>query len=151
MAQIGAGVEAEDRKAECFSGCTFLSALAPLRTSVDVRHCSASAYQRTRYGEAEELGRLGLCCYPRRRSSLPRRCDFRGGHAIRQKDDAEAQRDNASGNAKFRKFYSPQISNDPYVQDQWRKGVEALEAQCLHTGQRCAEAKAARRWLSEKR
>lgn len=75
-----------------------------------------------------------------------------GGHdAIRQNNGTETQGDDATGGARFRNIYSPKIYDEPYVQDQWRKEVEALEAQCRHTGEHCTEAKAARRWLSEKR
>jgi hypothetical protein len=77
---------------------------------------------------------------------------FLGGQgAIRQKDRPEAPSDNASVGANFRKFYSPQIHNDPYVEGQWRKVVEELEAQCRQSGERCTEAKAARRWVNEQR
>ena len=50
-----------------------------------------------------------------------------------------------------RPFYSPDIRNDPFVRGQWQKLVEELEAQCRRTGERCTEAKAARRSLDEKR
>lgn len=46
-----------------------------------------------------------------------------------------------------RAMYSPAIFKDPYVRDQHRAVVEALEAQCGNQGQRCAEAKQARRWI----
>jgi len=75
---------------------------------------------------------------------------FGGHHAISQVDRPEAQHGNASLEANLRKFYSPDIHNDPYVQGQWKKVVEELEARCRHTGERCTEAKTARRSLSEK-
>jgi hypothetical protein len=75
---------------------------------------------------------------------------FAGHDAIRHKNGAQTQRDSASGAPRFRNMYSPKIYDDPYVEDQWRKEVEALEAQCSHAGEHCTEAKAARRWLSEK-
>jgi hypothetical protein len=48
-----------------------------------------------------------------------------------------------------RNLYSPVVGKDPYVLDQQRKVVEALEAQCRETGAHCGEAKAARQWLNE--
>jgi glyoxylate carboligase len=50
-----------------------------------------------------------------------------------------------------RRMYSPIIINDPYVRDQHRAIVEALEAQCRNQGQRCAEAKQARRWIDQQK
>jgi hypothetical protein len=93
---------------------------------------------------------LGCAAFVGAAVAFPAGVIFGGRDAIRQMDGPQAQRDNASVKANFRNVYSPQIHNDPYVQDQWRKGVEALEAQCRHAGKRCTEAKAARRWLSEK-
>ena len=96
-------------------------------------------------------GALGCAAFVGVAVAFPVGVIFGGRYAIRQEDGSETQRYNASGNANFRKFYSPQIYNDPYVEERWRKGVEALEAQCRHSGERCTESKAARRWLSEKR
>jgi hypothetical protein len=70
---------------------------------------------------------------------------------IPQEGRQEAHSENGSATANFRKFYSPEIRHDPYVQSQWRKVVDELDAQCRHSGERCAEAKAAHHWLSEQR
>jgi hypothetical protein len=70
--------------------------------------------------------------------------------AISHEDRPEAQRQSAAVKANSRKFYSPDIHNDPYVQGQWQEVAEELEAQCRNTGESCVEAKAARRSLSEK-
>jgi hypothetical protein len=51
--------------------------------------------------------------------------------------------------ATARAVYSPKLLSDPYFLDQQRKGVEALETHCRNTGEMCAEAQAARRWLAE--
>jgi len=75
---------------------------------------------------------------------------FGGRDAMRQNDRPATQRDNAPVKADVRNVFSPQIYNDPYVQNEQRKVVEELEAQCRHAGEHCAEAKAARRWLNEK-
>ncbi len=48
-----------------------------------------------------------------------------------------------------RDVYSPVILKDPDLHDQQRIVVETLEAQCRHAGERCVEAKAARRWWDE--
>jgi hypothetical protein len=94
---------------------------------------------------------LGCAAIVGAAAAFPAGVIFGGRDAIRQKDGPEAQRDNASATANFRNVYSPEIYNDPYVREQQRKVVEALEAQCRHAGERCTEAKAARRWLREKR
>ena len=86
-----------------------------------------------------------------RGAAFPAGVIFAGHAAIRQKNGPETQRNSASGEARFRKMYSPKVYDDPYADDQWRKEVEAVEAQCRDAREHCAEAKAARRWLSEKR
>lgn len=48
-----------------------------------------------------------------------------------------------------RAIYSPRIRDDPFFLDQQRNGIEALEAECRHTGAFCAEARQARRWLED--
>jgi hypothetical protein len=96
-------------------------------------------------------GALGCAAFVGAAVAFPAGVIFGGRDAIRQKDGPESQRDDASPKANFRNVYSPKIYDDPYVQEQWRKEVEALEAQCRDAGEHCTEAKAARRWLSEKR
>jgi hypothetical protein len=49
-----------------------------------------------------------------------------------------------------RNFYSPNVLSDPYVLQQHREIVEALEISCRKTGEHCAEAKQARRYLDER-
>jgi len=96
-------------------------------------------------------GALGCAAFIGAAVAFPTGWIFGGRHAIRQTDGPEARRDNASVRPNFRNFYSPKIYGDPYVEDQWRKVVESLEAQCRNSGERCTEAKTARRWLSEER
>ena len=43
-----------------------------------------------------------------------------------------------------RAVFSPDVRGDPYVLDQLRQQVEALEAHCRRTGEMCAEARGAR-------
>jgi hypothetical protein len=95
-------------------------------------------------------GALGCAAFVGAAIAFPAGVIFGGRNAISQEDRPEAKRENASVKANSRKFYSPDIHSDPYVQRQWQKVVEELEGQCRHTGERCTEAKAARRSLSEK-
>lgn len=48
-----------------------------------------------------------------------------------------------------RAVFSPDVRGDPYVLDQFRQQVEALEAHCRRSGEMCAEARAARRRQEE--
>ena len=96
-------------------------------------------------------GALGCAAFVGAAVAFPAGVIFAGRDSIRKSDGPEARRDDPSPKASFRNVYSPQIHNDPYVEHQWQKGVEALEAECRHSGKRCTEARAARRWLSENR
>jgi hypothetical protein len=93
---------------------------------------------------------LGCAAFVGAAVAFPAGMIFGGRDASPQNDGAGAQRDGASVKTNFRKVYSPKIHDDPYVQDRWRKVVEALEEQCRNTGEHCTEAKAARRSLGEK-
>ena len=46
---------------------------------------------------------------------------FGGRNAIRQNGGSEARSDNAPPKSHLRNVYSPEINNDPYVQDHWHK------------------------------
>ena len=48
-----------------------------------------------------------------------------------------------------RNLYSPRIASDPYVIEQQRKVLRALEASCRHSKRHCAEAEQARRRIEE--
>jgi hypothetical protein len=52
--------------------------------------------------------------------------------------------------AQVRNFYSPDLATDPYVIEQQRKVVEALELACRLEGKRCREAGQARRHIGER-
>jgi hypothetical protein len=54
-----------------------------------------------------------------------------------------------AGKAEARDVYSPRILNDPFVLDQQRRVVEALELECRLSGKHCAEAGQARRRIEE--
>ena len=47
--------------------------------------------------------------------------------------------------ATARQVYSPVISSDPYVVDQWERSIRALEAACRERAEYCDEAAQARR------
>lgn len=64
-------------------------------------------------------------------------------------DEASPTRAPAGAAAERRDYYSPRVVDDPYFVEQQRRNVSALEAHCEDTGQGCAEARAARRWLEE--
>ena len=48
-----------------------------------------------------------------------------------------------------RDFYSPKVTSDPYVLDQQRRVVEALELECRQFRKHCAEAGQARQRIEE--
>jgi hypothetical protein len=48
-----------------------------------------------------------------------------------------------------RNVYSPRVASDPYVVEEQRRVVEALEVSCRQSGQHCAEAEQARRRIEE--
>ncbi|MBU0863814.1 MAG: hypothetical protein KJ789_03820, partial [Alphaproteobacteria bacterium] len=48
------------------------------------------------------------------------------------------------GRASVRQVFSPTISDDPYVVNQWEKSIQALEKACRDTGQYCDHARNAR-------
>jgi len=48
-----------------------------------------------------------------------------------------------------RDVFSPALRSDPWFLDRQRAGIEALEEHCRRTGESCAEAREARRWLDE--
>ena len=48
-----------------------------------------------------------------------------------------------------RDVYSPRIAGDPYVIEQQRRVLQALEASCRQSGQYCLEAGQARRRIEE--
>lgn len=63
---------------------------------------------------------------------------------------ADPPRQPAGPAAPARQVYSPRVLDDPHFLDQQRRNVEALEESCRETGELCAEAEAARRWLRER-
>ena len=62
-------------------------------------------------------------------------------------DPPDSRRAGPRGGAAVRDVYSPAMRSDPWFLDRQREGVEALESHCRRTGETCAEAREARRWL----
>jgi len=61
----------------------------------------------------------------------------------------ERERPARQGDPGLRDVFSPSIRADPYFLARQREGIEALERHCARTGQSCAEARAARKRLSD--
>lgn len=61
---------------------------------------------------------------------------------------SESNRD-AGAKVNARNIYSPIVIKDPYFLREQRRVVEALEAECRHSGNHCAESQQARRWLRQ--
>ncbi|MEA3040248.1 MAG: hypothetical protein QOE79_2761 [Sphingomonadales bacterium] len=74
---------------------------------------------------------------------------FANRNAAHQEASTAARGSPPAVKANARNVYSPIVVKDSYVLARQRIVVEALEAQCRDTGDRCGEAKAARRWLNE--
>lgn len=55
----------------------------------------------------------------------------------------------AGGPRTARNLYSPRVAGDPYVIEQQRKVLRALEASCSQSGRHCAEAEQARLRIEE--
>jgi hypothetical protein len=73
-----------------------------------------------------------------------------GRNAPLSRDGSGARPDASVGKkADARDFYSPKVTSDPYVLDQQRRVVEALELECRHYGKHCAEAGQARGRIEE--
>ncbi|HEX8624682.1 MAG TPA: hypothetical protein VF782_06335 [Allosphingosinicella sp.] len=68
-----------------------------------------------------------------------------GGNA-----EGPARPEPSSGEARtVRNVYSPQVRSDPYVIEQQRKVLRALEVSCSQLKRHCAEAEQARRRIEE--
>jgi hypothetical protein len=74
---------------------------------------------------------------------------FANRDAAHQKAGTAARSNAPAVKANARNVYSPIVVKDPYVLDQQRNIVDALEAQCRDTSDHCGEARAARHWLNE--
>lgn len=73
---------------------------------------------------------------------------FPAGMMLARRDDSPLAR-NPRPQAAVRDVFSPRVRSDPYFLDRQRENVEALELYCRDTGESCAEARDARRWLDQ--
>ena len=62
---------------------------------------------------------------------------------------SDTDRSRASGARMGRNPYSPEVTSDRYVLDQQREVAESLRRACLQTGEHCALADGAERYLDE--
>jgi hypothetical protein len=62
-------------------------------------------------------------------------------------DKLPAEPDRPRNTTGVRDVFAPAMRSDPWFIEQQRDGVEALERHCRRTGETCAEAREARRWL----
>jgi hypothetical protein len=98
---------------------------------------------------AREWQRLGCAAVLGAIIAFPAGILFSGRGSVEQNTIASRAQAPA-GEAQARKPYSPDVLSDPYVLQQHREIVEALEMSCRQTGEGCAEAKRARRYLHER-
>ena len=96
---------------------------------------------------AREWQRLGCAAVLGAIIAFPAGVLFSGRGLVQQQTtDAKATTAPAR-QSEARKPYTPNVLNDPYVLQQHREIVEALETSCRQTGEGCVEAKQARRYL----
>ena len=76
---------------------------------------------------------------------------FPAGLLVAGWDDTPRERPAArAGKAPpVRDVFSPALRSDPWFLERQREGIEALESHCRQSGENCAEAREARRWLDE--
>ena len=99
---------------------------------------------------AREWQRLGCAAVLGAIIAFPAGVLFSGRGPVRQ-ETAESKATGAPPRpAEARKPYSPNVLSDPYVLQQHQEIVEQLERSCRQTGENCAEAKQARRYLRDR-
>ncbi len=73
-----------------------------------------------------------------------------GGEAPRENARGPGRPAASPGGARTsRNLYSPRVAGDPYVIEQQRRVLQALEASCRQSGRHCAEAEQARQRIEE--
>lgn len=92
----------------------------------------------------KDLARLGCALFVGMALAFPVGLMVAGGGG---KADRPAPRNTTL--PEHRDMFSPRVFDDPYVLEQQRRNVAALEAHCRDTGELCPEAGQARRWLDE--
>ena len=96
---------------------------------------------------ARDWQRLGCAAVLGAIIAFPAGVVFSGRGSVQQKAIDSKANIAPARQAEARKPYSPNVLNDPYVLQQHREIVEALEISCRQTGEGCVEAKQARRYL----
>ena len=99
---------------------------------------------------AREWQRLGCAAFLGAVIAFPAGVLFSGREPVQQQPTGSKATSATAGEARARKPYSPNVLGDPYVLQQHRQIVEDLEMACRQTGENCAEAKQARRYLRER-
>ena len=100
---------------------------------------------------AREWQRLGCAAALGAIVAFPAGVLFSGREAVRSEaPGAETASGRPMRGTAARKPYSPYVLSDPYVLQQHREIVEALEMACRDSGENCAEAERARRYLAER-
>jgi hypothetical protein len=74
---------------------------------------------------------------------------FPAGMMVARREARPQVRSASPIGAATRAVYSPKVLTDPYFLDRQRANVAVLEQHCRQTGELCAEARQARRWLEE--
>lgn len=92
-----------------------------------------------------DLARLGLALLLGAAIAFPAGMMVAGSGSRSEDSRPRAPREGAA----MRDMFSPSIRDDPWFLERQREGVEALEGYCARTGENCAEARAARRRLSQ--
>ena len=99
---------------------------------------------------AREWRRLGCAAALGAIIAFPAGVLVSGRGPVEQKTTHSKATSGPAGEAEARKPYSPNVLGDPYVVRQHQEIVEALEMSCRKTGEGCAEARQARRYLKRK-
>ncbi|HEX8262864.1 MAG TPA: hypothetical protein VF547_08320 [Allosphingosinicella sp.] len=72
-----------------------------------------------------------------------------GAPSVEPARPASRARPPATRTPAHRDVYSPRVASDPYVIEQQRRVLRALEASCRQSGRHCAEAEQAGRRIEE--
>ena len=100
---------------------------------------------------AREWQRLGCAAVLGAIVAFPAGVVFSGRQSVQlEAPDSKTTTAPARHKTEARKPYLPNVLSDPYVLQQHREIVEALEISCRQTGEGCVEAKQARRYLLER-
>src|SRR5687768_6783059 len=99
---------------------------------------------------AREWQRLGCAAVLGAIIAFPAGVLLSGRGSVQQDPTESKAAGGTASEAGARKPYSPNVLSDPYVLQQHREIVEALEISCRQMGEGCVEAEQARRYLRER-